>query len=653
MNKKHPRGFPQQKTKFVLSALTGAVAVALALPAQSASHVTEMSPVVVTATRTPVEERDVPAATTIITQEDIKQTPAQDLVEVIRESTGITLFGNGVGNRRVINMRGMDARHTLILINGRRISASEPYFGHSDFENSWIPVEAIERIEIVRGPLSSLYGSEGMGGVINIITKKALDKWGGTASVTVGRLDDDRGGSENGIGFFSSGPVGDKTSLTLNGELSDHERIDDKDDPVISEIEGKEIAALGFTLAYEPAEGHSIEFHHNSVDEERPRDARSRTAVLYESTYDIVRRNTSIEHRGTFGETNTTLRLYESSIDQENRTTNGVSPTTPQKLTDLVLEGFASMPVGEMHLLTVGAEVREETLKHAMMAGGSDTADHKAIYLQDEIELSKDLLFTIGARIDDHNLFGSETSPRAYLVYHLSDTLTLKGGYGEAFRAPTLKQISPSYMFVGFHTFVGNPDVKPETSQSTEIALQYRGKGKRAGITVFKNDVDDLIETSCIASCAAPPRTYEYVNVEKASIEGVEAEFSSDLPNGFNFGINLTTLDAVNETTGDPLESRPELTVNTTIGWHSSNNEWSVALRGQHVGEQVVYDGSTRVDLPTYNLWHLNMRKRINKALTLRAGVENIGDVRLADKNDEFVLEERGRFFYVGLDAKF
>ncbi|GAB4355860.1 MAG: TonB-dependent receptor [Gammaproteobacteria bacterium] len=616
-----------------------------------------MSPVVVTATRTPVEERDVPAATTVITQEDIKQTPAQDLAEIIRESTGISLFGNGVGNRRAINMRGMEARHTLILINGRRISTSEPYFGHSDFENSWIPAEAIERIEIVRGPLSSLYGSEGMGGVINIITRKSLDEWGGTISATAGQRDDNRGGSERGIGFFAGGPLGDKTSLTVNGELSDQDKTEDKDDPDISEIEGKEITALGFTLGYEPAEGHVIELSHNRVDEERPRDTRSRPpgSILHESTYDLERRTTSVEHRGTFGEANTTLRFYESSIQQKNRTDNvAVAPTNPQKLTDRVLEGFTSIPLGEMHLLTAGVEQREETLDHPDMAGGGDSVDNSAIYVQDEMEITKDLLFTAGVRIDDHQLFGSETSPRAYVVYHLSDTLTLKGGYGEAFRAPTLKQISPSYMFVGFHTFLGNANVKPETSKTTEIALEFRGNGTRAGITIFKNEIDDLIEAICILNCVGPPpRTYEYQNVDKARIEGVEAEFSTDLSSGFNFAVNLTTLDAVDRTTGLPLANRPELTVNTTLGWHSSDNDWAVALRGQYVGEQVNYDGTTRIDLPNYKLWHLNVRKRLNKAFTLRAGVENIGDVRLADKNDGFSFEERGRFYYLGVDASF
>ncbi|KHD10153.2 hypothetical protein PN36_24715 [Candidatus Thiomargarita nelsonii] len=613
-----------------------------------------LAPIVVTATRTEQQLEDAPAAMTVITQEDLKNAPVRDIMDAIRESTGINLFGRGVGSRKVIMIRGMESQHSLILVDGKRINGTDDVVGHSDFQYSWLPMEAIERIEIVRGPLSTLYGSEALGGVINIITKPIGDKWHSSISLFTGLREDSRGGEEYKANFYTNGPLGDKFALSLTGELSKQEKTPLKSDEQVSEFEGKEIKSGTLKLSFVPVKQQTLELFLSYVDEERPRDARSRgkSPVLHESTYQMERTHISLEHRGQFGELDTQASLYRSNFNVENFTTQGVTPTSPQELIDEVFDGHISFPLGESHLLTSGIEYRIETLKHGALINDEENATHKALFAQDEIDLTDKLFLTLGARLDKHEFFGNETSPRAYLVYHLTKSLTLKGGYGHGFKAPTLKQISPEYQFIGFHSFFGNAALQPESSDNYEISLGYHSKSLTAKTTLFQNNIEDLIDTQCITNCAERlGREFLYVNVEEARTQGVESELKLSLPYGFDIALNYTYLEAINLTKDQRIASRPRHLANFRLAYH--NHGFSATLRTEYNGAQIEYDLSNQLDLPAYTLWHFSVRQSLTDSLTLRGGVENISDVYLAEESDFFGYEERGRFFYVGLEANF
>ncbi len=645
----------QKNTYLPLKTLIAAIALAIATPTVASEQGTELEPIFVTVKGAALESRDVPASFTVITAEQIRQTPAKDILDVIRLTTGITISGRVFGNRETINIRGMESRHTLIMIDGRRVSSSDAVIGHSDFENAWVPLEAIERIEIVRGPLSSLYGSDGMGGVINIITKQAQDEWRSTISVMTGKRTDDRGGEEKNIAFRSSGPVTDNLSIVIGGNITDKEPTIDKNDPIIYEGEGKELQSLNLTLNYQINQNHSVELYHSQGYEDRNL-VFSRT---FKMAQELERTMTSLGHKGTFGEIDTSLRLYETSIHSINRMVGaGWGRKSENKLTDRILDGTINMPVGEQHFLTFGAELRKETLEHRGLPGGEGSLSNQAIFIQNQIDLTDNTLLTLGLRSDDHEVFGSELSPRIYLVHHLTNQVSIKGGYGEGFRSPTLKQISPDYEFRHGRTLiVGNPDVTPEHSDTIEIGIRYTDNTASAGLTLFRTNVDDLI-----ASVAAPARpgfnrVRHSINIDKARIDGVEMEVSTELPAGFNAGLNLTHLSTEDLTTGLDLLQRPDLTANLRVGWISPDRSLSTAITGQHVGQQ---ENTSRVgrtivrnSLPSYNLFGLNLQKTLNNTFTLRGGVENITDVRLADKHDAYGFEIRGRFIHIGADINF
>lgn len=155
-------------------------AVTLAWPVAAATDDGET--MVVTASAIEQNLKDAPASISVITQQDLQRRPVQNLKDVLKEVPGVQLTNEG-DNRKGVSIRGLDSSYTLILIDGKRVNSRNAVFRHNDFDLNWIPVDAIERIEVVRGPMSSLYGSDALGGVVNIITKKIGQKWHGSVTV--------------------------------------------------------------------------------------------------------------------------------------------------------------------------------------------------------------------------------------------------------------------------------------------------------------------------------------------------------------------------------------------------------------------------------------------------------------------------------------
>lgn len=613
--------------------------------------------VFVTATRTETSLEDVPASVTVITREDIEARPARDIADAIRDVPGVTLSGQGLSGRKTIRIRGFDSKHVLLMVDGRRITASDDYIGHSDYGFTWIPLEDVERIEVVRGPASSLYGSDAMGGVVNIITRPVGGSWRGSVSGMAGTREDGRGGDEYQLGFSLTGPiVKDRLGLKLSVQDAWVGSTPLAADPRLSELEGKDLLLGTAGLTFSPFDGHSIELTFTRGDEERWRNTFDRNnPPLHVSSYDITREQDSLGYRGEFGPARVSANAYRNSLEVENRTDNPlVAPTEPQKLEDRVADAQLTFPIGNKQLVTVGGEYREEILEHPALAVGKERALNRALFLQDEVFITDALSVTLGLRNDNHGFFGSELSPRAYVLYHATPSLSLKGGYGEGFRAPTLKQLSPEYIFVGPYTFQGNPDLEPERSRSYEAGAEFRSGAFRAELMVFRNDIRDLIMNRCISNCGAPfGKIYEHVNVDEARTQGTELTLGYDLSYGVAISASHTYMDARDLENDRKLPERPRHTAALTVDWNEAPWGVKARVRGVYTGEQVVYNVNTPIDLPGYTLWHLNLSKELTPWLELGAGVENLTDESLTDKSPNFAVVERGRFYYTSLRARF
>lgn len=628
-------------------------------PLTGQADVLDLPLTVVSATSTERKLKDAPASVEVITSEDLSKRPVRNLEDALRGSESLQF--NGVGmSRRGISIRGMSSEHTLILIDGKRISPSSGAIAHSDFDLGWVPVEAIERIEIVRGPMSSLYGSEALGGVVNVITRKATDTWKGSGLLDGGIREDGLGGQTHQMGAYLGGPlVTGVLGLSLNAETQREQETPDFDSPNLSELEGRNSNSGGATLTWTPDEAQRIDLGYGTGRERRWRNTETggTSSTDYESTDVLEREQWSLAHAGDWQWGSTQIRAYRNELDRTNSRTNSVAPSSPQRLTDTVLDSNLSVPVLDMHLVTFGGEWRKEELEDLSVNGeGEDKALHRAVLLQDEISFNPDWSLTLGSRFDKHEEFGWESSPRIYLLHHLTDEMTFRAGVGKGFKAPSLKQLSPDYSAVGGggrFTIVGNADLKPETNTSYEIGADYQPEGWSLGGTLFENHVKDLIQTVCVARCGIRARELRnYENVERATIRGVELKGTVDLSSAVRWELNYTYLDARNETVGQRLGDRSRHLANSVLHWNPTSS-FDAQLRAEYVGSQLTYSSNVPYALPAYSLWHMELSQRLSKNLTLRGGIDNIGDERLADQNEMFTYAEPGRTYHIGLVATF
>ena len=625
-----------------------AAAFALASHCAHAQHSSTALPAVtVTATLTEQDARTAPASVTVIDREELAARNASDLLDAVRGAPGLTLSPRQVGGRKTLALRGLEGKHTLTLIDGRRISPSDDVVGHSDYQYGWLPMSAVERIEIIRGPMSALYGSEALGGVINLITRQPKDKWMGSVGVSGSvPTSSDEGESTGSTSVFAAGPLGERLSLRVNAELAHQSPVGNRHQPLLSEIEGSHAKNGGLSARFALTPQQTLEAGWSGGQEQRVYDTDSRGKV-FRSTYDIDRSQAHIGWQGKFDGWNSQVRAYRSEIDIVNRASNGAAPTRPQNMVDDVLDGHASFALGA-HKITLGGEWRKETLENAGLKNGADDAAHKALFAQDEIALSDTLMLTAGLRADHHAIFGSEVSPRAYLVWEASPALVVKGGFGHAFKAPTLKQISPNYVGAeGPHTFAGNGNIRPESSNSFEMGADWQvAPAWSLRATLFNTEVKDLI-TYRLLRTEGVRRFYQYDNVDAARIRGLEAGMTWNVTRQMAWSNDLTLLHTRDKSTGKKLADRPSTSLTSRLEWQGSEG-WSARLSGEFTGSQTGTDGAA---LPSYALWSASVGRQLplgeSRKLVLRAGLENIGNVHLAEKSEHFGYAERARRVFV------
>jgi len=655
------------KTKFTPAVKAGLFAqlITATMPvmAEEASEVKENEDqMVVTASSVEQNLKDAPASISVITREDLQRKPVQNLNEVLKDVPGVQLT-NESDNRQGVSIRGLGSSYTLILVDGKRVNSRNAVFRHNDFDLSWIPAESIERIEVVRGPMSSLYGSDALGGVVNIITRKVGTQWDGTLSAdTTVQEHRDRGDSGNG-NFFASGPlVDDLLGVKVYGALG--KRNKDQASSASGStgqprIEGYTSRNANVEFSLTPDKDQDITFGYGMDRQDRDSDTLDKNR--------IERENYSLGHAGRWGVANTELRFYGEKIENKN------AETITSK--NNALDGKVVIPLGDYtQFLTFGGEYRNDKLEDAvnMKNGGSVQANQYALFLEDEWHIFENLTLTGGVRMDDHENYGVNWSPRAYLVYNATDTVTLKGGWASAFKAPSLLQLSPDWLSGscrGSCNVVGNKDLKAETSESMEFGLYYAGQrgwleDVTASATVFQNDIDDMITVIRTANRSLAPSypnfagfdasgnpIFRYYNVNKARIRGLETELGLPVADKLNLRLNYTYNDARDLSNGGnkPLSELPFHTTNATLDWKPLE-DWSFYLSANYKGKsRTVTDGNATPG--GYTTWNTGGSYQVNKAVKIRAGVLNLTDKDL--NRDDYSYNEDGRRYFAAVDYSF
>lgn len=613
---------------------------------------------VVTATRTRQAIVDVPAAMSVATGQAMRRRPVQDLAEAIENEPGLTINGIGM-TRRGISIRGMSNEHLLVLVDGRRLPSASSNMAHVDFDIGWVPSIAIDRVEVVRGPLSALYGSDALAGVVNVITRRPEDKLEAEA-LSLLSFRDGKGGNATQAAALVGGPiVGDTLGVVAWGEYRRRDRTQLREDALQSELEARDALGGSIMAWWKPATGHRIEISQQASDDDRARDTvtTGSTPVYYEYQDHISRAQTQGSYTGTWEWGTFQAGAYRSILKRVNERDQNQTPTRPTRVVDFVADSHLALNGIASNWLTVGAEHRHEALHDASVnAAGKTSVDHNAIFVQEEWRFGEFGSLTVGSRFDHHPAYGWQTSPRAYLVVKPLAGLVLRGGVGEAFKAPSLKQLSLEYITVaagGRFIITGNPDLKPETSTSYEAGIAYYGTTWHVTATAFQNDLLGLIQTTCVENCGIRGRERRaYVNVEKARIRGTEIGAQWAPVDGLTLSASYTYVDPRNLSTDQELAERPNHSVKWALAWTVMPGS-DVNVRGRYIGKQTVYQNSLPVRLDGYQLWSVDVSRDVNERLTLKAGIDNVFKKRLAEDSALYSFAEPGRVLFIGLGASY
>ena len=645
-------------------AASAALAPASAQQAQQAqpadTQVTQT--VVVTATRHAMALIDAPAVMGVVTPQQIAERGADNLFEALRGETGLSLIGRTISGRRNISLRGMDGRHTLFLVDGQRIGNSDGVIGHSDFQYDWVAVEEIERIEVVRGPMSVLYGAEALGGVVNVITGTPGNQWLRRLTAEGSQANGGFGGSGHRVAGLASGPVADGVKLTANLSEGRRSEILSKADPRIGDIEGRHKVDGSVRLWWDAAPGQQLLVEHRQGREDRWAGMKERSGQrrFFLSTSEVDRRHTALTWYADWDHgaaVHSTVRTYGSHIAFTNQRSNGVAALRPNMLDDRVLDGqFTAMPARGV-TLTSGAEWRDESLTNSGLPGGDGRAEHQALFVQGEAELARSFALTGGLRADRHQRFGSEWSPRVYAVWKPATHWAVKGGYGHGYKPPTLKQITAAYQEdEGPNTYFGNATLVPERNDALELSTGYDTVALGVEATVFHNRVRQLI-VPVLFNTVAGRGQYLFQNLDRATFRGAELSTRAALPAGFGLQAQATYLDAT-DGNGVRLEKRPRLLATLELNW--TQDAWRAGLRVEHHAGQLI--ASTTVGQPNQPLPDLTrvsafaqwtLRDGQGRQWTVDAGVDNLTQLRLADKSPLFTWAETPRTWRVALRSVF
>ncbi|WP_426339510.1 TonB-dependent receptor domain-containing protein [Pseudoduganella sp. S-14] len=637
--------------------LIAASLAAIGLPAfaDDAGGVGDGSVVVVTASMRAHTVAAAPAFTTVITAEDIARSPVNGLADLLRDSVGVNNQTDDNG-RDEIRIRGLGGKYTLMLVNGKRVSSGGALWRGGDFDFSSIPLSSIKRVEIVRGPMAALYGSDAMGGVINIITWPATKEWKGSVTGEYRTVDSGYGGDQYRVGANLSGALSDTFSLSLAGERYDRDAwwgAPASEATRTPRLEEKKASNLTGTLTWQLAENQSLDFDLGYNKDKRPR------VMYYYAFYpewnfeskDIrdqeIERNTyGLTHRASWDWGNTTAYVTRESAEIHDFNTRYDAPQQRTLKEENTYAKFYGNTTFGINALTAGVDLRRQVIRDAVSYKdtGKVSTDSKAVFVEDELALAKDLHLTLAGRLDDHSVFGSHFSPKSYLVWQSNDSLTVKGGISKAFKAPEAYQLTKEYRIVscgGSCFLAGNPELSPETSTNYELGFEVHQKGWDLTAVAFKNDVDDMI----VATYDAPTNSRRWVNVAQAKTKGLELEASLQLHPSLTLSGNFTHLkaDYVNENGKTTvLDNRPENVGRIGLAWTAVPGV-QASLSAHYTGKQF-YSGK---ELPAYTRVDLGLSAKVGKHWTLRTGVKNLTDVDLSEKSKDFSFFELGRNYYV------
>ena len=636
--------FDIKKLPFWVGAYASILVVSTSAVADKTTY--EMDKVIVSA-KAPVDAAKFAGSVSVVTSEEIRASGATSVSEVLESTPGIQLVATGSSSTQAPQIRGQATEQVLVLVNGKRLPNTDRNIPFAPaLRYNWVPVANIERIEIIRGPASSLYGADALAGVINIITREASGKWSGSVALYGKQIDSANGGDDKGISIAAAGPLTDTVDLGVAVESRSRDAIFDKDKIVTIQSENKTKnvqADLGFDIndtdrlklgvLYGTEEGEDIDNGFRGVGT---------------TQIDVKRRLASVDYTTQLGVFDTSIGIVAGNSDVEEGTAvwkikeNNVS---------IDLQG----ELNKQHYLSYGVQYREEDVERDDSVVFNDDINATTLFVQDVINVTTASTLTLGLAYDSHSKYENEASPKINWYTQLSPIVGIKLGYGESYLAPSLREGSSAYVVPAgrTRTYIGNDDLQPETAKTVEAGLTFKQKNSLGSITLFRTEVDDLITT--ISTVSSGVTTAEYNNVNEALLQGVETEWSFyNDSRSEKINLSYTYLDAENrsgENKGNQLTDRAQHVAKINYFNKLPFAGLSIDTGVRYLGKQYT-DVKNTEQIDAYAVGDIGLSKTLYKDIQLRFGIDNFTNKKVLDEA-AFELIEVGRSYKLTLSSTF
>lgn len=757
----------QVKLSAVAFALQATVINIASAEANVSPDLENIEKLVVTATGFEQKLTQAPASISIVSEEDIKSRSFTSLLDVVKYQEGIdigtTRDKTGQGS---VSMRGLTGEYTLLLIDGKRQNNhGDIYpnnFGGNAF-NHIPPLETIERVEIIRGPASTLYGADALGGVINVITKKHTDNWNG--AITFGRSfqTNDDFGDDITTDVSVAGPI-IKNVLSVGFRASAYEQQASSPQfaPAVDPNGDVHVRALGFgrggrtvdnnsehygfSINYTPAEGHELSFDYDNSHQEydntpkynlqsgsityplgtkdsiealwQDRGGKVNPRAGYAAEQQFDRQWWSLAYSGefSFGAVSASLgyvdtqnngrtlplsvaerqllqQMYDGTGDYENiseeqrrdlaEETFLPRPERPLDSSQYTFDLRFDIPIDNAagdHNFVLGLQAIDGELQDGVFglesgkAGAIQEQKMYSLFAEDNWMITDSFTLTAGVRFDDHDVFGNQTSPRAYAVYNINDNWTIKGGVSTGYKTPKTTDLYDGitgFGGQGTSPFAGNPELAPETSVNSEVALYWSKDEHNFNITYFDTEFEDKIARgdtiqSCEKTAGVRPcvnlgqydqlgyTTYsQKINIDKVTLQGIEIAGRYQVTADWSIYANYTWTDSEQKSgsqAGLPLTNTAEHMGNINIGWDATD-DLNVYLQSEVRSDR--YRGFDSVHerelyYKNYSLLNLGARWTLNDNVMVNLRVNNLLDRDFTSYSTSYDdLNGDGKFEYL------
>jgi vitamin B12 transporter len=586
--------------------------------------------IVVTASRIATPAKEIATSVTVITKQELEQTKKTTVIEALQQVLGLSILQSGpMGGSASVMLRGANSEHTLVMIDG--VEINDPITPARTYDFSHIRVEGIERIEILRGPQSPLYGSDAMAGVINIITQKGqgkprlqLSSLGGSYRTLSGTAGLTGSMEKLHYSFWAS-------TLTSQGFSAASSSLEGN-----TEADGYKNFSLSARAGYNVSDNFDLDISARLIDTRSDIDN-------YGSAFGDDPNNTQTydsmylkgHARGLFLKNRWEQKLTISHVHSKRETDNPTDEQHPldsdrsrYKSSLVKLDWQNNVFLHKSNTLTFGAEYQREQGESSYYSesvwGPSESyfpstkADNTGIYIQDQTRLAGVFYLTTGIRFDSHSRSGSSTTYRVAPAFFIQQTSTkLKATYGTGFKSPSLYQL---YAPANVWGPIGNENLKPEQTTSWDLGIEqilWDGKVLLGG-TYFSSRFENLIDYDY---------TQGYINIAEASSRGVEfyLEFAPDKNLAFSASYSHTV--AKDLRTDELLLRRPKdkLTVNANFRFLDKGY---VALSLTHIGardDQEWIDWiSTRVQMAPFTLINASLSWDILPSIQIYLRMDNL-----------------------------